>query len=723
MKKLLFIKTLTIALFLLLFSFTFLPSSAQSYTVYECNFDNWTDGKPDGWTFSSPTPNFLTVSQFTPAFSGSYSCKVEGRIDVNMSTTETFPIYWGKKYILSFTAKRTTDIADIADISKFFEVGIVNSGDSISIPMQRWSATYLRKQIEIDNEWKEYEIEFIPQCRENNSVTQEGAPISSLYNGLRIIVSNPKPGTERNLGIIIDNIKLVAKDHTMEFDYLGANNLKAYIDPIVPFKNSPNFSINYFEAPKGSRKSTIYASNLWLGGQDETGEVYVAAHQFCQDGYDFWLGPVTNDYEVIATEEYEGNVVSNAYRQKYHHTWKVSKEEIAYHRAHYADANYVMPWGIANWPAHGRVGYGESAQLAPYNNVSGSSTYEPALGDYPIIRGDEAVFFITNDALDAHTESGSPNNFNLEIMGMAYAFNSLDSALQNTIFLSYKVRNKSTRNFRDFYFGFWADFDIGYAFDDYIGCDTSLNLMYGYNGEEIDGAYGENPPAQGAMFLNQAMSAFVCYNNTPDPKNGNPRAYHHYYNYLRAIWKDGSEITYGGAGTYPESPESPRTSFMFSGDPVTGTGWTEAGAGNAPNDRRGLMSTVPFSLLAGESITVDIALPFARGKNGNLSSVALLKDYAQKIQEFYDDIIVGVVETRTATSLRVYPNPSNGQFTVKSELVIERIEVYDMLGKMVFTSTPKVQTAQINTHLPNGLFIYRAVLEDHSVCSGKIVVQ
>ena len=93
------------------------------------------------------------------------------------------------------------------------------------------------------------------------------------------------------------------------------------------------------------------------------------------------------------------------------------------------------------------------------------------------------------------------------------------------------------------------------------------------------------------------------------------------------------------------------------------------------------------------------------------------------IQEYFDENIVGIVGARRALPLRVYPNPSNGQFTVQSESVIELIEVYDILGKKVYTSTPKVQTAQINTQLPQGLYIYRAVLGDHSVCSGKIVVQ
>jgi len=98
----------------------------------------------------------------------------------------------------------------------------------------------------------------------------------------------------------------------------------------------------------------------------------------------------------------------------------------------------------------------------------------------------------------------------VEILGMAYAYNLPDSALQNTIFLSYDIKNKSVQTYHDFYFGYFIDYDLGYAED----CDTMLNLSYVYNGNEIDGsgqpwAYGANPPVQGTVFLKQKMSFFL----------------------------------------------------------------------------------------------------------------------------------------------------------------------------------------------------------------------
>jgi len=73
--------------------------------------------------------------------------------------------------------------------------------------------------------------------------------------------------------------------------------------------------------------------------------------------------------------------------------------------------------------------------------------------------------------------------------------------------------------------------------------------------------------------------------------------------------------------------------------------------------------------------------------------------------------------------IMVYPNPSHGHFTITSEKVIENIELYDVLGKKVFSDIPKTQTIQISTQLSQGLYIYRAVLQGGTIRSGKIIVQ
>jgi len=206
---------------------------------------------------------------------------------------------------------------------------------------------------------------------------------------------------------------------------------------------------------------------------------------------------------------------------------------------------------------------------------------------------------------------------------------------------------------------------------------------------------------------------------------------------LQAKWRNGIPLTLGGTGYNPNSTNY--TNYAFNGDPVAQTGWTEStpnGTGSTPNspgDRRGLLSAGPFTLNAGKKICFDIALPFARDLEGdNISAVAMLKQNVQTVQQFYNnqnytmacDGNVNIKENNgNSWNIKIYPNPSQGQFVVSCDKMIERIEFYDVLGKKVFESTPKANAIQLNTQLPEGFYIYRALLQDSSISSGKVVVQ
>ena len=209
----------------------------------------------------------------------------------------------------------------------------------------------------------------------------------------------------------------------------------------------------------------------------------------------------------------------------------------------------------------------------------------------------------------------------------------------------------------------------------------------------------------------------------------------HYYA-LQAIWKDGTRMTYGGNGYNPNSTDY--TNFAYSGDPAKGTGWTEVtpkGQGSTPNppgDRKGVMSAGPFTLQAKGGMCLDIALPFAQDLTGdNLTSVTLLKQRTKAIQQFYNNQpfankcfnLVGINENPIHNKLFIYPNPSNGQFTISSEKAIESVELYDVMGKKVFSDTPKTETTQINTQLPKGMYLYRIMLQGNMMQAGKILVQ
>jgi hypothetical protein len=370
----------------------------------------------------------------------------------------------------------------------------------------------------------------------------------------------------------------------------------------------------HFEVPKGEGKHSMFAHGQWIGGIAETGNLHLAAQTYRQQGVDFYPGPVSDSI-------YQNNETMGIWDRQ----WKLTKDEIDNHIANYAQADYIMPEAIFSWPAHGNIAVGQSYNLAPYIDVDNNNIYEPHNGDYPCIKGHEAIFLIRNDVGNFHTESGHydlkyiystnlstymdsiwieenfidtffsandasiyylyesngnattqnffvgfdttfyENKIGLEQHLMFYAFNdSTNSALNNTIFVTTTLHNMQNKNFSDFTIGIWNDSDLGHYLDDYVGCNVGLNLGYTYNGDaEDEGAsgYGTTPPAIGVKLLDAEMNAFLHYQNN-FTDNGNPENTQHFYNYLTAKWKDNSPFTYGGNGYGGEIPSH----FMFPGN-------------------------------------------------------------------------------------------------------------------------------------------------------------
>jgi len=482
---------------------------------------------------------------------------------------------------------------------------------------------------------------------------------------------------------------IVFRIHDNSYDSLYLNNINARFDADGIHFYGPEGP--RFEVPKFSGKNTIFLSTLWIGGLDQNSDLHLAAQLygqgpgggFAHSKFDFWAGPVMDSSAYSIYQDTLWNYV-----------WNLKKSEIEYHKAHWNDAGYHPIHDILTWPGNGNTSLGQAAQLAPYFDRNNDGIYNPLDGDYPLIRGDQSLFFIFNDDRNAHTETQG-EKMKVEIHGMAYVFDlPNDSAFNNTVFLSYKLFNRSDKIYHNTYLGVFTDTDIGYPNDDYIGCDVDRSYFYGYNGTPVDGSgqpgsYGANPPAQSTTILggpymdpdgldnprfdnnghqlcNESvngtnfgdsivdnerwgMTGFMYFNNNGVPAYMSDPAYPaDYYHYLRGIWLDGDSMHYGGNGHPSTGGTGPACRFMFPGESDTlswGTGcvmpdpfnWTETTAGNAPFDRRGMGSSGPFTFNPGQVQEFDLAYTFARDyTNTNPSgSVGKLGDYNDSIRKSY----------------------------------------------------------------------------------------
>lgn len=454
--------------------------------------------------------------------------------------------------------------------------------------------------------------------------------------------------------ILFGSLAFAAMAQQPPISHLTVNNINAlflgngtcYLEQEYDSYNGEVKPCPAWEVPAGSGKETIFQHSLWFGGLDAYDTLHLAAQRFGTVGLDYWAGPLTTTDASIDLMT----------ALKYHRVWNLTRADIDNFVAHQGEAGYVTPDDILTWPAHGEGNYAQN--LAPFVDTDGDGRYNPEAGDYPDIKGDQCLFFIFNDNFTYHTETGG-RNIGLEVHAMVYAFDAPDDeALNNTVFVNYKFFNRSANDYHDVYLGLWTDWDIGYTYDDYVGCDVQRNSCFAYNGLPIDGdgepsSYGDNPPVQVLTVLagpysdtheRLGMTGFIYHDNS-FANTGDPSTSDGYYNLLCSRWKTGDPLLYGGDGYNHGTLDLP-CRYMFPGDSdpdnigtngiqpegygTNGVYWTEEQCGNTPEDRRGLASIGPFSFPAGGMQELDYAM-ITVWKNDNQTAM-------QRKSEFIDHI-------------------------------------------------------------------------------------
>ncbi len=509
---------------------------------------------------------------------------------------------------------------------------------------------------------------------------------SSLYSGEErdvYIVNDFTSGISFDFGRVLIKIENVGF-----YDSLNINNINAMFNCFGNHFWDQPFGPRgaRFYVPNGSLIPSIFSSTFWIGGLDQDNLLHLAAERYRQVGEDYWHGPISNVYD-------------SSYDLRWFHIWKINRTEVEYHMQHWWNTGYVCSENILSWPGNGVVTNGQALKLAPFFDNNNNDIYEPMEGDYPIIRGDQELFFILNDARLPHTETGG-EPLEIEIQGSAYAFDApQDSALWNTIFLHYDIYNRSANTYHDCYMGLFTDLDLGYPWDDYVGCNVQSGFYYAYNGDDFDEdsnwngdtcyGYHEHPPAMGVQFLGGplmdadgidnpsggcdesinglnfgdtivdnerlGMTKFIYFYNGGPAFLNDPFNASQYYSYLNGYWLDGSHLLYGGMGHANLGAVGPECNFMFPGDTDTcnwGTGgvlpnggynqngyyWDEVTMVNIPGDRRGLGTSGPFTFEPAEAQQFDVAFVFGRDFNGTaLNSVDVLKQRCEFLKDMFEN--------------------------------------------------------------------------------------
>ena len=378
---------------------------------------------------------------------------------------------------------------------------------------------------------------------------------------------------------------------------LNINNVRALINAYGNMWYDGAIAKYYI--PANGTSTPMFCAALWVGGTDVNDQLRLAALRFGSEGDDYWPGPLTVDGQASVSlevcNEYDKHFkITQSEVQTFRGMFDYEYDTIdgilqitATQNSNYSED--AISEVIKEWPAHGNTSKNQSRYLAPFRDVDGDGVYDYTKGDYPyydfdnelcpktlkanlnrgekyeparameqvygtggsqnitgsilsdqVLKGDQTIWWVFNDNGSSHTESQG-QSIGLEIRAQAFAFSTNDE-INNMTFYTYEIINRSTYELRNTYFSQWVDPDLGYAHDDYVGCDVKRGLGYCYNGKDKDGSgtaetYSGNPPAIGIDFF---QGPYMDPDGKDNPKIDIERAKNsdRYSELLQTYWID-----------------------------------------------------------------------------------------------------------------------------------------------------------------------------------------
>jgi len=433
-------------------------------------------------------------------------------------------------------------------------------------------------------------------------------------------------------------------DTSATFD---ANELRCAISNFGPIASDGATQVG-MEWPRGSGRSLIHAGGLWL--LSNTNGI---THSAMADYGSEYTGGLT-DTKGNATDPFGGNT---NYR-----VFKISRADLQH-----------PGLDFLNWPID---------QGAPVD------------AGHPRLIGDQTLYAVFNDgfAINHKLTDGSALPLKAEVHQTVFGY-SRDPSLARVVFVFYEIQNHSGALWPEFYAGLWLDPDIGDGDDNFAGADTALRAVYAYDHEPLDGA---SPSAAfGVCVLadtllgrqSQGVSALTSWRADEDPVSAE-EAQH----LVRGLDAKGDSLLC----------EASPTPFLYSGDPVQGTGCLDGTAA----DKRLLVSVGPYGVKAGGAVRFVVA--FAVGDRlGAVSvkdNVAALRVAFGAAREAWRDSFSQVMPAPAQASLgAAFANPardfSHLDFTMPEGVVAQEIQVYDMRGRIVWKeATPDAHAGTVRLH-------------------------
>jgi len=553
------------------------------------------------------------------------------------------------------------------------------------------------------------------------------------------------------------------------YDNLNVNNIDArYYSAGMMFMDTSTGTSD-FEFMQGSGQSTIYAANLWIGGKDSNGQLHMAGQTFGvgKDFYPGPVSDAQYYPGTHTDWNYVWKVTRQEIAE--YTTWfNCTQDPNCNPNPSYIIPDNILNWPAHGDVSKGQqffiAPFYDYLGDGIYDPINGDRPcIKGDLALFTVFNDDYTHTETGGDSLrlEIHVMHYAYNSTDSALANTIFSEYSLYNFSNQTFTDMY------VGIWEDMDIGCSEDDYVGCDVERSLGFSINADAIddAGCNGAAM---FGAQPPAQGVVVLkgpkqnddqiansigigaNESINGcgygdtikdnerlglgkFVYLDRTlPSNIYGDPVNTVDYYNYLNGYWLDGSQITYGGTGhggaqpadyCFPDSSDA----NYYSGTAGNSVApWSELGQANPMGDRRLLMSMGTFEMIPfniGAQITgkqdFTIAHITARDYSGGSvpNSLSLLKSYTDEVKNFYGCDSSGVfascyqeiqlmeVNEEIKSKVTVSPNPTSGVLNFSSEKQLERIKVYNILGKIVLSDELQGKHQIILSELPNGVYL------------------
>ena len=654
--------------------------------------------------------------------------------------------------------------------NSLFNCGYIKRIEAISVNNNLvvfYGGNYAAFSVELNNNLQIVNSQILPNSFSVNSI--------SLVSGGNYLVSGTivKKGGDvfssyspLNCFLILGNQLLGINDFIEYAQVLKQNNISMNVangDKLMYNDYDGDNLARCFEWNTDSASiATIFGSVNYVVGKNNFNQIVGNGNAPYAIGLNFIVGPLTTNYGDF-----------DIFQSKYNRGYFVSKQMIQQHLANLQNGtpNYIAPFGIREWPAHGDVTLGQALNLAEFIDVNNNGVYEPYNGDYPAIYGDECLLTLQHKV-------DSVNGTKLEWYNYFHVYNCDSSEAEaNTVFLRSIYVNYGD-SIHDAYMTNYTDFDLGNYTDDYLGTNVKNGLIYVINGDEYDEnwsglkGFGMNIPTMGIQILegakfqndsldnsfgvdtNQCANGFgfgdgvidneyttlessIFYIGASTFPFSDPVNDVQFYNASQGLLVNGAPITYGsqGQGTgviskycYPGTSDS--LGYGTHGQ-ILNNEWSEFSDNNPAGDRRAIGSTGKFNLGHNKSVSFLQAFTIAFDTVNHTPEFSSKKlfEYAAILRDEYgnDSSACGgnfqkiradlSVTEKTMLDFNVYPNPFNSSLIVDGlKSNSGQINVIGLDGKVFFTKNISNLKEEIQLDFLNdGLYLIQIINSGQTV--------